>query len=67
MQKSVQSPAVLESPIMKASDVAMFLKISMTKLYRMTRRGIIPKPRKLGGANVWRRSDIETFAEQIFE
>lgn len=45
-------------------EVAAYLGISVPSVWRMTKRGALPQPVKLGTCTRWRRTEIEAaFAE----
>ena len=45
-------------PLLKASEVAGFLQVSIPTLYRRVADGTLPKPVKLGGLSRWPQSEI---------
>jgi len=45
-------------PLLKATEVTTFLRISVASLYRRMADGTLPKPIKLGGASRWSQRDI---------
>lgn len=47
------------SPMITVGQVAVMLACSAKTVYRLTDRGAIPKPIRLGGMIRWRRTDIE--------
>lgn len=49
----------MPSPMITVGQVAAMLACSAKTVYRLTDRGAIPKPIRLGGMLRWRRADIE--------
>ena len=47
-----------DNPIMTSKDVAQYLKISLTAVYRMSQEGEIPS-HKVGGRRRFRRDEID--------
>lgn len=45
-------------PLLKATEVAEMLNISVTSIYRRMADGTIPRPIKLGGLSRWSQADI---------
>lgn len=45
-------------PLLKASEVAKMLNISVTSIYRRMADGTIPRPIKLGTLSRWSQADI---------
>ena len=55
----------VESPFYTTKDVSKYLRISPARLYRLMNMGLIEKPKKLGGTNLWAKSYIENLANGI--
>jgi excisionase family DNA binding protein len=45
-------------PLLKAKEVADFLRVSVPTLYRRMADGTLPKPVKLGNTSRWPQSEI---------
>ncbi len=50
-----------ERQLLAVGEVALFLGISITSVWRLTKRGDLPTPIRFGGMTRWRRSDLESF------
>lgn len=44
---------------MTTDDLASHFSCSRSTIWRWVKGGVIPAPRRLGGLNRWRRSEIE--------
>lgn len=53
--------------IMKFSDVAAYFKVSRGTIYDWIRRGIFPKPRRIGPNVFWTEGDIEKVVQDSKE
>ena len=54
-----------ESTLWNTRQVIRYLNTSQSTLYKLMSQGKVPRPGKLGGKNVWSKSEIETYAEQL--
>lgn len=55
-----------EALFYRAKDICELMQVSRSTVYRLTRDGILPQPLKLTARMVvWKKSDIEQWAEQI--
>lgn len=50
-------------PLLKATEVAKMLNISVTSIYRRMADGTLPKPIKLGTLSRWSKADIARAVE----
>lgn len=54
------------SPYLRAKDAASYLSIGVSTLWLWARKGIIPKPIRLGNrCSVWAREDLEAFLSKM--
>ena len=51
--------------LLRDKEVARMLGIGPASVWRMSARGDIPKPVKLGGSTRWRTSDITACIERL--
>jgi prophage regulatory protein len=52
--------------LLKVSELAKFLGVAPSTIYRWLESGKLPKPYQLGDAAVrWRMSEIETWLEEV--
>jgi excisionase family DNA binding protein len=42
-------------------ELCVYLGISVAHLYRMMKKGVFPRPVKIGRANKWSKTHVETF------
>lgn len=54
-------------PLLKATEVAKMLNISVTSIYRRMADGTLPKPIKLGSLSRWSKADIARVVETARE
>ena len=54
-----------KSPYYMTKEVLSLLKISSSNLYRLMQSGVIERPRKLGGLNIWPKTYIEKIAQDF--
>ena len=54
-----------ERMLLRQKDVLGCTGLSSSKLRRMVRDGEFPRPRKLGGIVVWKRSEVDDWLETI--
>jgi predicted DNA-binding transcriptional regulator AlpA len=52
--------------LLGSAEVRQLLKISQSSLERRVREKAIPAPRKIGGKNVWRASEINAYGASLF-
>lgn len=50
--------SAIVDPLLKAKEVADFLRVSVPTLYRRMADGTLPKPVKLGNTSRWPQSEI---------
>lgn len=51
--------------LIPVSALVETLQRSRASIYRDIKRGVFPKPLKLGGSSRWRRSEVEAFIESL--
>ena len=56
---------VSESQLLTAEQVARLLAVSVKTVRRMTRRGELPRPVRIGRQVRWRLADIERFIKRL--
>lgn len=63
MQQTAEQYPVLITPL----ELRQMLKCSHAALYSRIRKGLIPKPFKIGTASRWRLEDIKAYIDQMAE
>lgn len=48
-------------------EVSEVLKISKSSIYNLIRKGILPKPLKVGNKSFWKQSDVLAFIDRQSE
>ena len=60
LQKTTTVQAIDDGEIMRAADVARFMKCAQSTVWKWVERGILPKPTRMGSRfSFWRKSQIE--------
>jgi predicted DNA-binding transcriptional regulator AlpA len=52
-------------PLLTPGDLELILQLHRRTLMRMCKKGLFPRPIKLGGKNPWRREDIATALNEL--
>lgn len=67
MQNRALSPIADDTErLLGSAEVRQLLKISQSSLERRVREKAVPAPRKIGGKNVWRASEINAYGASLF-
>ena len=45
-------------PLLTVEDLEQMLRVDRRTVMRLCKRGLLPKPMKLGGGNRWRKEDV---------
>jgi predicted DNA-binding transcriptional regulator AlpA len=60
MTANVAEPVVCAlEPLLKMEDLERLLRVDRRTVYRLCKRGLIPRPMKVGQGNRWRQRDIQ--------
>ena len=51
--------------MMTVEDVAAYLSVSVSKIWRLCGKGVFPKSKRIGGSTRWDRSDIDHYLDQL--
>jgi excisionase family DNA binding protein len=53
--------------LLTVAEVASLLKLGNSTVWRLAKRGSLPRPVKIGGASRWNESEVATFIASLTE
>ena len=64
-EKNNRPVRVLEPALLTVRDLEQLLQINKRSVARLTKKGILPLPLKLGGSNRWKAADITATIDRL--
>jgi predicted DNA-binding transcriptional regulator AlpA len=52
-------------PLLKIEDLERLLRVDRRTVYRLCKRGLLPRPMKVGQGNRWKAEDLEEAIERL--